>query len=62
MISDNWIALMAYCKDNPYMMIERLEIYESEPVLIVIRKQISNSAIANIRIKYNPTKKVFSKS
>ena len=41
--------------------IEKLEIVGGNPNLIVIKQPLSNTAIANIKIKYNIQEKSFTK-
>ena len=62
MLDDRWLALIQWCQQNPYCTIEKLEIVGGNPNLIVVKKQLSNTAIANIKIKYNSGEKSFTKT
>ena len=54
-----WIALMSWCEQNPYSTIERLEIVAGKPNLLVVKQQLSNTAIGFIKIKFKPEEKIF---
>lgn len=56
-----WIAFIAWCKENPFCTIERLEIVNGAPNLVVIKQQLTNTALAFVKIKFNPKEKVFTK-
>jgi len=60
-MTEKWIAFIEWCKKNPYSTIERLEIVGGEPNLIVIRKQFTETARANVKICYNTEQKMFTK-
>jgi len=54
-----WLALMKWCEQNPYSTIERLEIVAGKPNLLVVKQQLSNTAIGFIKIKYKPEQNIF---
>ncbi len=58
-MDQRWIALIKWCEENPYSTIERLEIVGGAPNLLVAKKQLTDTAIAFVKIKYQPTEKIF---
>jgi hypothetical protein len=56
-----WLALMKWCEDNPFSTIERLEIVAGKPNLLVIKQQLSNTAIGFVKIKFKPEQNIFTK-
>ena len=61
MIDESWIALIAWCQDNPYTTIERLEIVEGKPRLLIVHTNLTPRTTAKIKVRYNKKEKVFSK-
>lgn len=46
-----WLALMKFCKDNPYATIEKLEIFGGVPVLVVQKRQLTDKTVALVKVK-----------
>jgi len=61
MPDDRWLALIQYCKQNPFCTIERLQIVNGCPNLVVTKESLTNTATANIKIKYDKHEKTFTK-
>lgn len=61
MPDDRWLALIQWCKQNPFCTIERLQIVHGCPNLIVIKESLSDTATANIKIKYSKAERSFTK-
>jgi len=52
-MDDKWTAFMRWCNENPFCTIERLEIVNGTPNLIIVKKQLTQLTTASIKIKYN---------
>lgn len=50
-ISDKWIGLINWAQENPYSTIEKLEIHNGEPVLIIYKKTLHKYTEAKIKFK-----------
>ena len=50
-LSDKWLALINWCRENPYSTIEKLEIHNGEPVIAVVKKTLFKHTEAKIKIK-----------
>lgn len=50
-ISDKWVALINWARENPYSTIEKLEIHNGEPVLVIYKKTLTQYTEAKIKYK-----------
>ena len=62
MIDESWIALINWSKDNPFSTIERLEIVNGKPVLLIQKKQFTTQTVAFVKLKFNEVEKRFDKN